>query len=334
MPTNRTYTGGSIVYFQGDLGDDVYVLQKGRVVLLTNDPNTDEEIKEDVQAGEFFGIRSSLGKYPREETAQAIGKTVLISFSSQEFEQFVLKNTRLVLKMLRVFSKELRVIHRQVRDLLKAGAARDPGYELMNVAESFYRSGNFEHACYAFQKYLQLHPRGPYTDRAKEMNEMANKGHMYPISFPALGTITPSHDNHSEHGDESPNSSLATMFYDALDLLGKKDFPGALENLGECAEWSTPTGRDEIEIVDRANYEIGRIKMLTNDMEGARNAFSSYLKKHSAGVHVKEAIYYLGSIAEKDGDTERAKALYRKVATIPPQDETTLNARKKLEAIH
>ena len=105
MPVSRVYTGGSIVYFQGDKGDDVYVLQSGRVVLISTAIDSGEEIREEVQVGEFFAVKSSMGRYPREETAQVIGKTTLVVFKLNEFEQFILKNTRLILKMLRVFSK-------------------------------------------------------------------------------------------------------------------------------------------------------------------------------------------------------------------------------------
>ena len=75
MPVARNYNGGSIVYFQDDAADEIYVLQKGRVVLLSTAQDTEEELKEEVQLGEFFGVKSSLGRYPREETAQVIGKT-------------------------------------------------------------------------------------------------------------------------------------------------------------------------------------------------------------------------------------------------------------------
>ena len=54
MPVARNYNGGSIVYFQDDASDEIYVLQKGRVVLLSTSIDTNEEMKEEVQRGEFF----------------------------------------------------------------------------------------------------------------------------------------------------------------------------------------------------------------------------------------------------------------------------------------
>ncbi|HNN59117.1 MAG TPA: cyclic nucleotide-binding domain-containing protein, partial [Leptospiraceae bacterium] len=57
MPIARNYNGGSIVYFAGDKGDEVYVLQSGRVLLISTALDTGEEIREDVQIGEFFGVK-------------------------------------------------------------------------------------------------------------------------------------------------------------------------------------------------------------------------------------------------------------------------------------
>lgn len=296
MPKNRTFTGGSIIYFQGDVGEDIYVLQQGRVVLTYNTPEGDEE-KEEVQAGEFFGIRSSLGRYPREETAQVIGKTTIIQFNSEEFEQFVLKNTRLIIKMLKVFSRQLRNIHREVRDLLKAGAARDPAYELMNVAESFHQSGNLDHAVYAYKKYLELYPGGVYASRANELVVMAQNNRMYPIGYPVLES------NPASASDTNPD-------FDFNEEGNTHQDPG------------------------EPYYKTGLGQMQKGNFSGARDSFTKYLKESPTGERVKEVIYLIGSIAEKEGNAEKAKALYHKVATMPPQDNITMQARKRLEGMN
>ena len=72
-PIIRSYKAGSIVYFEKDKADDIYVLQNGRIILSYTSIDTKVEIKEDVKLGEFFGVKSSLGRYPREETAQVVG---------------------------------------------------------------------------------------------------------------------------------------------------------------------------------------------------------------------------------------------------------------------
>jgi len=359
MPIARNYNGGSIVYFAGDKGDEVYVLQSGRVILISTALDTGEEIREDVQIGEFFGVKSSLGKFPREETAQVIGKTTCIVFHLNEFEQLVLKNTHLILKMLRVFSKQLRNIHRQIRDILKAGAAKDPAFELMSVAESFYKSGNVDHAVYAFEKYMEVYPDGDYVDRAKDLLSQARKGLTYPHGYPPL-TLADSHHG----GDVDPEfvarsmasadslgddpfalddvagphahakeSTASDVFMEGLNLMNQGNLEGSLSKFTECLQFKKFPTQDDADSFARAQYEKGRAELKLGRLDEASNSFSIYLKKYPTGEYMKNSIFQLGVVAEAKGNKERARSLYHKVATMPPPDEATREARKRLEKL-
>lgn len=342
MPVTRHFTGGSIIYFQGDASEEIFVLQNGRVSLLSNAMDSDEEIREEVRQGEFFGVRSTLGRYPREETAQALGKTTLISFSVNEFEEFILKNTRLIMKMLRVFSKQLRNIHREVRDILKVGAARDSAYELMNVAESFYRSGNFSHAVYAFKKYIEIYPSGPYVKRSRELCDMAARDQTYPIGYPPLefipGNSSPVHAPEviTSPGEAAPKGAGGTItdtFYEALNYFSQNNFKQAVHYYDLCLAWTRLQTEEENSLFSRAHYEKGRSLLKLGQLDSARNSFSNYLKKFPTGEYVKDSIFNLGIIAESQGVMDRARQLFHKVATMPPPDETTAEARKRLERL-
>lgn len=361
MPVARNYNGGSIVYFQDDSADEIYVLQKGRVVLLSTAQDTEEELKEEVQLGEFFGVKSSLGRYPREETAQVIGKTTLLVFKQSEFEQFIMRNTRIIIKMLRVFSKNLRRIHRQVRDILKAGAPKDPAYELLNVAESFYRSGNIDHAVYAFGKFLDYYPGGPYSARAEDLLHLARKGQMYPPGYAPLEPMaqaSPGLDentirqgmmaansaaddpfalNASSAGDAmldvdgpAPSGFQVTM-QKALDALESQDYETALAAFTKIAADGTLNQRDPQ--VERAYFEKGAAELHLRRLEDASNSFSLYIKNYPTGKYIKQSIYELGIVAEAMGNKARAKTLYQKVATMMPRDELSQEAKSRLEGL-
>lgn len=335
MPITRNYTGGSIVYFQGDAGDDVYVLQQGRVVLLSNSLDTGEEIREEVQQGEFFGVRSAIGRYPREETAQVIGKTVLIVFKSAEFEAFVLKNTRLIMKMLRVFSKQLRNIHRQVRDLLKAGAARDPAYELINVAETFHRTGNMDHAIHAFERFCSIYPRSPLVKRAKELMDMARQGRMYPVSYPPLESVNPApqeeiEPDHFPSDGGGEGDSITDILYEGLNQFSQGQYAKSIVEYDRCLAWKKLSNQEEQEMFARAHFEKGRAMVMLKQYGEASSLFSLYLKKFPTGEHVKESIFQIGIISEAQGQKDKARQLFHKVATMPPPDQITQEARKRL----
>ena len=67
-PKAAQYKANSIVYFKGDVTERVYILKGGKVVLKYNDIESGQEMQDIIQTGEFFGVKSALGKYPREET--------------------------------------------------------------------------------------------------------------------------------------------------------------------------------------------------------------------------------------------------------------------------
>jgi CRP-like cAMP-binding protein len=114
----RGYKSGSIIYFENDRSEYIYILKSGRVLLTYTKIDTGEEVKEEVRQGEFFGVKSALGKYPREETAQTIGETTVLVLNMGDFERMILRNVNVVRKMLRVFSNQLRRLGKTVRTVL------------------------------------------------------------------------------------------------------------------------------------------------------------------------------------------------------------------------
>ena len=74
------YKANSIVYFKGDMNEYVYLLKAGKVDLRYNDIETGAELHDLIQSGEFFSVKSSLGKYPKEETAVVLSNSQIIVF--------------------------------------------------------------------------------------------------------------------------------------------------------------------------------------------------------------------------------------------------------------
>lgn len=108
MPRVMQYTKGSIIYFAGDKDERIFILQNGSVILTSLDIETEKPITEQVKNGEFFGVKSSLGHFPREETATVLTDSVAIALTGQEFEHLFSSNKQVIMKMLRVFSNQLR----------------------------------------------------------------------------------------------------------------------------------------------------------------------------------------------------------------------------------
>ena len=156
--SSRMYKASSIIYFEGDKSECIYILKSGRLILKSINLNTGEEVVEGVKLGEFFGVKSALGRYPREETAQTIDDTVVLVLTLQDFEKLVLKNVEVVKKMLRVFSNQLRRIHKNVRSAMASNDVINPATELYKIGEYYYKAGIGAKASYAFKKFLDYYP--------------------------------------------------------------------------------------------------------------------------------------------------------------------------------
>jgi tetratricopeptide (TPR) repeat protein len=157
----RSYKSGSIIYFENDKSEYIYILKLGKVFLTTVKLDTGEETKEEVRQGEFFGVKSALGKYPREETAQTVGNTTVLQLTPADFERLVLKNATVVKKMLRVFSNQLRRIVKMERSVLGEAEIVNSDAELFKIGEYYYKSGITKHAQYAYKRYMEYYPDGP-----------------------------------------------------------------------------------------------------------------------------------------------------------------------------
>lgn len=164
MPKAVQYSKGSIIYFSGDRDERIYILQTGCVILTSIDVETGNPVTEQVKNGEFFGAKSSLGRFPREETATALSDSIVVTMTLQEFEAIFSKNKDVIMKMLRVFSGQLRQIHKKTESILKNKIDSDQADGMFSVAKSFYKDEQYRACCDVCIKYLTNYPTAPDKD--------------------------------------------------------------------------------------------------------------------------------------------------------------------------
>ena len=295
--------------------------------------------------GEFFGVKSAMGRYPREETAQAVEKTSLVVFNPEEFEKYIVKNSRLIIRMLQVFSHELRDIHSRLRSLLKMGQQKNVAFELLNIAEAFHKNHSMNHAIYAFQCYLKNYPNGANRKRAKELLEMCQRDEAYPSPYGApeseseefiqRGEARQSKKANPAHGESQrqEQSSLITLRNKAQRALGEGDLEGAIASLQKCLSKEFLNSKQEKFIYERAHFELGLAFLKGKNYQEAGNSFSKYIKLYPVGEYVKHCIYQLALIQEVQGNKKQARDLYYKIATMQPHDDITAKARTRLQQI-
>ena len=215
MPKVIQYTKGSIAYFEGDQDDRIFILQKGLIILTSIDQETGHTSTEQVKPGEFFGVKSVLGHFPREETASILAESTVVCLSIQEFEKLFSENKQLIMKMLRVFSNQLRQIHKKTESILNnKPEAQDTG--MYNVAKCFYEEEEYKSCFDVCEKLLKCFPR---TSHLTEVAQLYKQSKLF---FEKIGR-----QSYTEQAEEiSYDSNIKQFDLPAFERFAKFYNPG------------------------------------------------------------------------------------------------------------
>lgn len=90
----RTYRRGESLYYEGDPGLGLYVVESGRVRLTSDiDPNHQQELCE-LEAPDMFGVLSLLGDFRRLETAETLTEARVLGFFRPDLKNVMRRNPR------------------------------------------------------------------------------------------------------------------------------------------------------------------------------------------------------------------------------------------------
>lgn len=161
MPKLTHYKKGSVVYFKGDTDDRIFILQKGCAVCMTVDIKTNIRLNHSIKDGEFFGVKSALGRFPREETVTITEDSVCVIMTVPEFETLFAPNTPIIMKMMRVFSVQLRQMHGKIESILHKDSETDPMAGILAVAQAFFDDAHYRSCCDVCLRFLKRYPDYP-----------------------------------------------------------------------------------------------------------------------------------------------------------------------------
>ena len=325
MPKSINYKANSIVYFKGDTTEYIYILKSGKVGLRFNDIETGQEMHDLIQTGEFFSVKSSLGRYPKEETAVVLQDAEIIAFTVPEFEQMAMQNTRIIMKMLKVFSNQLRRIHKQVRNLLSAGESVNPETGLFRIGGYYLKKGRYSQALYAFQRYLTYYPSGQYASEAADNIQTAEKR----LQAGGGTTSTASPRGGAPAASGQGLSPLAKQYYNAVSLFSQQKFGEALTEFRKISE----DGSDR-EYLAKSLFEIGRCFFSLGDFDKCIAHYTGMVQQYPKHPDLVEALYYVGSSYEKKGDASKAANFYNKILSMVGEEAPVhRKARRALKAL-
>ncbi|MBN2737842.1 MAG: tetratricopeptide repeat protein [Spirochaetales bacterium] len=313
-PKAIVYKANSIIYFKGDISDKIFILNQGKVSLNFTNIETGQEMHELIKTGEFFGVKSSMGRYPREETALVLQDSKVIAFSVPEFEQLVSKNTRVIIKMLQVFSNQLRRIHKQVKNLMYIEDTVNAETGLFRLGEYYLKAKKYNQAIYAFNRYLVYYPSGGYSDNATKNIYMAEeflqqygqgKGPDFELDSPK-----------EIRKPDQPKQTSATekLYYQGVNLLGQAQYQEASKIFHQIIK-----DEKDSDFTLKAQFEIGKCLFHLAQYSNCIKVYSALLQRYPKHPDLNEALYYIGVCNEKNGDYIKASSVYRKVLSLTPE---------------
>ena len=113
----RTFPTGTVLFREGDPGEEMYVIQTGRVQLTRRVRGREAHLAT-LPPGEFFGEMSIVNNRPRSATATVMEDAQLLVIDARTFEAMVRGNAEIALRFIKKLAARLAQANAQVEVLL------------------------------------------------------------------------------------------------------------------------------------------------------------------------------------------------------------------------
>lgn len=114
--TPREYRTGEMVFREGDPGDELYIVVKGRVAIFVTDQDGKEVTLAEVGAGSCFGEMSIIDQSPRSAACRVLEDAVFLAFHAERFRSISHTMPECAVKVMN------RMLSTIVERLMKTGA--------------------------------------------------------------------------------------------------------------------------------------------------------------------------------------------------------------------
>jgi pSer/pThr/pTyr-binding forkhead associated (FHA) protein len=113
---------GEMIYVEGDLGSEMYVVQSGAVRIFRTIGGVKQELAI-MEKGDFFGEIAVLEGLPRTASAEALDNSEILEINSATFDKMIRANIEIAVRMLRKLSNRLQEANRKIEILSRAYAS-------------------------------------------------------------------------------------------------------------------------------------------------------------------------------------------------------------------
>jgi len=146
----RTYPPGSDICREGDEGEEMYIIQKGKVRVSKRFAGKTHVISV-LEKGDFFGEMAIVNRIQRTATVTAIDAVELLVFDREGLQNMIARNARIALNLIDKLCRRLQAAHLKIQHLVKRDARGLVALHLRSV----YQELPGEESCVPFQKCLE-----------------------------------------------------------------------------------------------------------------------------------------------------------------------------------
>lgn len=102
-----SYAAGDVIFSQGDLGTEMYIIQDGTVEIVKH-INGESHVLSTLEKGDFFGEMAVLENVARTADAVAASEVHVVVINGSVFDEMLRKNPEVAVRIIRKYSKRLR----------------------------------------------------------------------------------------------------------------------------------------------------------------------------------------------------------------------------------
>jgi len=127
----KHFTEGTVVFREGDEGDEMYILQSGKVAIKRRVPHGEITLAV-LEKGDFFGEMAILERLPRSASAEVVEAGDFIVISGELLGDMIKATPEIAVRMLRKYSLRLRETSKQFDQLSAATGGQKPVLEAVD----------------------------------------------------------------------------------------------------------------------------------------------------------------------------------------------------------
>jgi CRP-like cAMP-binding protein len=113
-----TFEDGDLIFAEGDTGNELYIIQDGKVIITKSTPKGELELVT-FEKGDFFGEMSLFQSIPRYASARAVGSTKLIVLQPGGILLKIRRDPTFAFEMLQQLSFRIKVSNERLIETIR-----------------------------------------------------------------------------------------------------------------------------------------------------------------------------------------------------------------------